>query len=63
MLAAPGQQVAEQGQIGVQVIRMRERLEIDLQQFGTGVAEDAAQRIVDVQPAPLQRDQGHAQCR
>ncbi len=42
---------------------MGQTLEIHLQQLFARVAQDPAQRIVDVQPAPFQRDQGHAQRR
>ena len=52
--ATPGQQVLHQGQVGLQVIRMGETLEIHLQQFFPRIAEDPAQRIVDVQPSPFQ---------
>ena len=52
--ATPGQQVLHQGQVGLQVIRMGETLEIHLQQLFPRIAEDPAQRIVDVQPSPFQ---------
>ncbi|KAG1487146.1 hypothetical protein G6F53_013805 [Rhizopus delemar] len=40
---------------------MGQALEIALQQLFARVTQDPAQRVVDVQPAPFQRNQGHAQ--
>ncbi|MNI30922.1 hypothetical protein D3C73_847830 [compost metagenome] len=52
--ASPRQQILHQGQVGLQIGRMGQPLEIDLQQLLARVAKNAAQRIVDIQPSPFQ---------
>ena len=59
----PGDQVLEVVQVGIQVVGVGEVHEIAVQQLFAAVAEHAAQFVVDLQPAAIRGDQGHAQGR
>lgn len=54
-----GQQLVDQGQVGGQVVRVRDLLEAARQQFVALVAKDAAQRGVDLDPLEIHPHQRH----
>ena len=58
--APAGEHVVDEREVGVEVVGVREVLERELQQLLLGVADELAQRLVDVEPLALEPDQRHA---
>ena len=56
----PGKQAAYTIQIGGEVVGMGDLLKSAGEQFGLGVADENADRAVDLEPAAIERDQRHA---
>ncbi len=59
-LALAGEHAPQGVEVGVEVVRVRERLERRAEEVALGVAGDAAERGVDAHEAPLGRDEGLA---
>ncbi len=54
------EQLADVGERGAQIVRVRDGQEVGRQQLRLRVAENLAQAAVDLKPAPLGRDERHA---
>src|SRR5215467_3362423 len=55
-----GQKLADESEVGLQVVRESNVLERPLRQLLPGVTDDVAQLLVDPQPAPLEPHMGDA---
>ena len=55
-----GQHPTEEGEVGFKVVGVSDVLEGPLEQFLLGVSGDLTEGVVDLEPAPLRRHQGHA---
>src|SRR5688572_4503245 len=53
-------QLAQQSEVGVEVVRVCDVLERFLQQLGFGIADDFAQRFIYPLPTAIERDDRHA---
>jgi hypothetical protein len=58
--AAAGEHVVDQREVRVEVVGVREVLEREPQQLLLGVADELAQRLVDVEPLALEPHERHA---
>jgi hypothetical protein len=54
-----GNETTHVRQVGIQVIRIGDRLKVARQQFPFVVADDLAERTVDLKPASVERHDGH----
>ena len=55
-----GEQTLAEREMGVEVVGVRDLLERHLQELLGGIADEVAERPVDLEPAPVERDERHA---